>query len=89
MHDTLYDALLCAVDERFEPVRLLKRGARGSVTLLRHRDTGKRYIFRQFTGGDAVYHRLLTVDCPQLPRIEEDLGASAVYPGMAAFNVKR
>lgn len=71
MHDTLYDALLCAVDERFEPVRLLKRGARGSVTLLRHRDTGKRYIFRQFTGGDAVYRRLLTVDCPQLPCIEE------------------
>ena len=25
----------------------------------------------------------------QLPRIEEELGASAVYPGMAAFNVKR
>ena len=25
----------------------------------------------------------------QLLRIEEDLGASAVYPGMAAFNVKR
>ena len=25
----------------------------------------------------------------QLLRIEEDLGASAVYPGMAAFNGKR
>lgn len=41
------------------------------MTLLRHRSTGKRYIFRRFAGSDDVYRRLLTVDCPHLPRIEE------------------
>ncbi len=50
---------------------VLKRGARGSVTLLRHRSTGKRYIFRRFTGSAEVYRKLLMVDCPYLPRIEE------------------
>lgn len=67
----MYDAFLRDIETYFEPVRLLKRGARGSVTLLRHRSTGKRYIFRRFAGSDDVYRRLLTVDCPHLPRIEE------------------
>ena len=67
----MYDAFLRDIETYFEPVRLLKRGARGTVTLLRHRETGKRYIFRRFAGSDDVYRRLLTVDCPHLPRIEE------------------
>lgn len=67
----MYDTFLRDVETYFEEVRLLKRGARGSVTLLRHRSTGKRYIFRRFTGSAEVYHKLLTVDCPYLPRIEE------------------
>ena len=46
----VYDAFLRDIETYFEPVRLLKRGARGTVTLLRHRETGKRYIFRRFTG---------------------------------------
>ena len=36
-----------------------------------NRSTGKRYIFRRFTGSAEVYRKLLTVDCPYLPRIEE------------------
>ena len=67
----MYDTFLREIETYFEPVRLLKRGARGSVTLLRHRETGKRYIFRRFTGSAEVYRRLLAVDCPCLPRIEE------------------
>lgn len=67
----MYDTFLRDVETYFEEVRLLKRGARGSVTLLRHRSTGKRYIFRRFTGSAEVYRKLLTVDCPYLPRIEE------------------
>ncbi len=67
----MYGAFLHDIETYFEPVRLLKRGARGSVTLLRHRETGKRYVFRQFTGSADVYRRLLTVDCPHLPRVEE------------------
>lgn len=67
----MYDTFLRDVETYFEEVRLLKRGARGSVTVLRHRSTGKRYIFRRFTGSAEVYRKLLTVDCPYLPRIEE------------------
>ena len=67
----MYDTFLRDVETYFEEVRLLKRGARGSVTLLRHRSTGKRYIFRRFTGSAEVYRKLLTVDCPYLPHIEE------------------
>ena len=68
---SVYDTFLRDIETYFDEVRLLKRGARGSVTLLRHRETGKRYIFRRFTGSAEVYRKLLTVDCPYLPRIEE------------------
>ena len=54
----MYDTFLRDVETYFEEVRLLKRGARGSVTLLRHRSTGKRYIFRRFTGSAEVYRKL-------------------------------
>ena len=67
----MYEELLRAVELYFDQVRVLKRGARGVVTLLRHRETGKRYVFRQFMGSGDVYRRLLTVECPHLPRIEE------------------
>ena len=58
----MYDTFSRDVETYFEEVRLLKRGARGSVTLLRHRSTGKRYIFRRFTGSAEVYRKLLTVE---------------------------
>ena len=68
---SVYQELLRAVTAYFDEVRVLKRGARGTVTLLRHRETGKRYVFRQFDGRADVYRRLLTVSCPYLPRVEE------------------
>ena len=67
----MYQDLLREVAQYFDEVKVLKRGARGTVTLLRHRTTGKRYVFRCFDGGAEVYRRLLTVDCPNLPRVEE------------------
>ena len=67
----MYDQLLRAVDQYFDEVIVLRRSARGVITLLRHRKTGKRYVFRQFMGSADVYRRLLTVECPYLPRIEE------------------
>ena len=67
----MYDQLLRAVDQYFDEVKVLRRSARGVITLLRHRKTGKRYVFRQFMGSADVYGRLLTVECPHLPRIEE------------------
>ena len=67
----MYDQLLRAVDQYFDEVKVLRRSARGVITLLRHRKTGKRYVFRQFMGSADVYRRLLTVSCPYLPRVEE------------------
>lgn len=67
----MYEELLRTVALYFDQLQVLKQGARGTVTLLRHRKTGKRYVFRQFTGSGDVYRRLLTVECPHLPRIEE------------------
>lgn len=67
----MYDQLLRAVDQYFDEVKVLRRSARGVITLLRHRKMGKRYVFRQFMGSADVYRRLLTVECPHLPRIEE------------------
>ena len=67
----MYDQLLRAIDLYFDEVKVLRRSARGVITLLRHRKTGKRYVFRQFMGSADVYRRLLTVECPHLPRIEE------------------
>lgn len=67
----MYEELLRSIPLYFDEVKVLKRSARGMITLLRHRETGKRYVFRQFMGSGDVYRRLLTVDCPHLPRIEE------------------
>ena len=55
----------------YEPLRIMKENDRGSVTLLRHKTTGKQFVFREFEGNAQVYRRLLAVDCANLPRIEE------------------
>ena len=67
----MYDTLLEWSRTEFEPVRTLRRTERGSVELLRHRASGRAYIFRCFTGSAEVYRALLHVDCPRLPRIYE------------------
>ena len=67
----MYDELLRAVEQYFDEVKVLKRGTRGTVTLVRHRQTGQRYVFRRFDGAADVYRRLLTVSSPYLPRVEE------------------
>lgn len=36
----MYDELLRAMEQYFDEVKVLKRGARGTVTLVRHRQTG-------------------------------------------------
>ena len=38
----MYDELMRAVKLYFDQVKVLKRSARGEITLLRHRETGKR-----------------------------------------------
>ena len=67
----IYSSLLEAIEQEYEPVRSLKEGARGSVSVVRHRKSGRRYVFRHFSGSGEVYRKLLTVLCPHLPQIYE------------------
>lgn len=66
-----YSWLSKALKEEFEIIKRLKESERGTVTLVRHRNTGKRFILRSFTGDAEVYHRLLNCACPNLPQICE------------------
>lgn len=67
----IYSYLLASVAADYETVRTLKRGARGEVSLLRHRQSGTRFVFRQYQGSGEVYRKLLSVTCPNLPRVLE------------------
>ena len=67
----IYDYTMEAVRAEFLTVQTLKETPRSRVLLLRHRDTGKPYIFRHFAGNAGVYRQLLEVACPNLPQIIE------------------
>ena len=70
-----YSWLSKALKEEFEIIKRLKESERGTVTLVRHRNTGKRFILRSFTGDAEVYHLSLihilpearSMDSPALP----------------------
>ena len=68
---TIYDFLIASLNTAFLPVKELRRTDRGSVVLVRHKQTKTPYIFREFEGSAEVYRKLLFVDCPYLPRIYE------------------
>ena len=74
----IYDSLLGAVCDEYDRVTLIKKSERGEVTLIRHRASGNRYIFRHFSGSSEVYRKLLTVSCPNLPQIME-VGEKEVF----------
>ena len=67
----VYDSLTCAVQDAYDPVRVLKQSERGTVSVIRHRKTGTCYIFREYKGCCDVYRKLLSVSCPYLPEILE------------------
>lgn len=67
----IYDSLLDAVRSEYDTITLIKKSERGEVSLVRHRDSGTRYIFRHFYGSSEVYRELLSVSCPNLPKIME------------------
>ena len=79
----IYDSLLGAVCDEYDRVTLIKKSERGEVTLIRHRASGNRYIFRHFSGSSEVYRKLLTVSCPNLPQIMEE------YDRLAKEFIKR
>lgn len=67
----IYSNLLNAVHEEYDTVRLIKKSERGEVSLVRHRNSGTRFIFRHFYGNSEVYQKLLDISCPNLPQIME------------------
>ena len=76
----IYSFLLSCIDTDYETVSIIKKSERGSVTLLRHKQSGAQFIFRLYRGNAEVYRKLLPIACPNLPRILE----VAESDGMAA-----
>ena len=68
---TLYESLLEAVTTEYDTLRVLKQSPRGTVSVVRHKKSGTRYIFRRYSGSGEGYRRLLPVLCPHLPQIME------------------
>ena len=68
---TLYESLWEAVTTEYDTLRVLKQSPRGTVSVVRHKKSGTRYIFRRYSGSGEVYRRLLPVLCPHLPQIME------------------
>ena len=68
---TLYESFLEAVTTEYDTLRVLKQSSRGTVSVVRHKKSGTRYVFRRYSGSGEVYRRLLPVLCPHLPQIME------------------
>lgn len=68
---TLYESFLEAVITEYDTLRVLKQSPRGTVSVVRHKKSGTRYVFRRYSGSGEVYRRLLPVLCPHLPQIIE------------------
>lgn len=67
----LYESFLEAVTTEYDTLRVLKQSPRGTVSVVRHKKSGTRYVFRRYSGSGEVYRRLLSVLCPHLPQIME------------------
>lgn len=68
---TLYESFLEAVTTEYDTLRVLKQSPRGTVSVMRHKKSGTRYVFRRYSGSGEVYRRLLPVLCQHLPQIME------------------
>ena len=68
---TLYESFLEAVTTEYDTLRVLKQSPRGTVSVVRHKKSGTRYVFRRYSGSGEVYRRLLPVLCPHLQQIME------------------
>lgn len=72
----MYDAFLRLIHDNYDREKELKSTPKSQVWRLRHKKSGRPYLFRLYEGSGQVYRRLLGVSCPHLPRIldlaEED-----------------
>lgn len=65
----IYTWLSSVIPLEFEEVRPLKEGPRGGVFLLRHKKTGRLFVFPRFSGSREVYRKLLRCACRNLPAL--------------------
>lgn len=65
----IYDSLLKAVHDEYDTLRVLKKSAWGEVSLVRHRESGTRYISDILREAVNVYQLLLGLSCRNLPQI--------------------
>lgn len=68
---TLYESFWEAVTTEYDTLRVLKQSPRGTVSVVRHKKSGTRYVLSRYSGSGEVYRRLLPVLCPHLPQIME------------------
>ena len=76
----IYQYLLSSIDAEYETVKTIKNSERSCVSLLQNKQNGTRFIFRHYQGSGEVYRKLLSVSCPNLPKIME----AAEQDGMVA-----
>ena len=55
----------------FTPLRTLSRSDRGTVTLLRHNQSGQWFVLRDYRGSAEPYRKLLGLSSPHLPQVYE------------------
>lgn len=67
----IYKFLLDTLEREYDTLTILKENARSQVYVMRHRQSGTRYVFRRFEGNCEVYKQLLRVSSPHLPQIYE------------------
>ena len=67
----MYDEFLRLIGETFDEEKKLKRTPTSCVRRLRHKKSGRRYIFRLYEGSGEVYRKLLGISCPNLPKVLE------------------
>ena len=67
----MYPFLQEEIPLRFDILHTYKETEDKTIRLLRHRDSGERFICRDFAGSAEIYQKLLPVECPYLPRIWE------------------
>ncbi len=67
----MYDEFLCLIGEAFDEEKELKRTPMSCIRRLRHKKSGRRYIFRLYQGSGEVYRKLLGISCPNLPKVLE------------------
>ncbi len=67
----MYSFLHEKIPLRFDILHTYRETEEKTIRLLRHHDSGERFILRDFAGTSEIYRRLLSVECPYLPKIWE------------------